>query len=96
MKAEDHSVGPVFQTGFVTDAMISAIKDLNKNVLVIDRGSYLRVSVSNECIVTRKLVEEKIGRPIDLKKEIEHNMVSFEGKLSINEDYVKWSYDVKS
>jgi len=38
-------VGPVLQTGTVSNAIVAAIKDLNQDVLVLDRGAYLRVLV---------------------------------------------------
>jgi hypothetical protein len=36
-------VGPVLQAGAVADAMIAAIKQLNAEAVVVDRGAYRRV-----------------------------------------------------
>ena len=38
----DH-VGPVLQAGALTNAIVAAIRDLNSEVIVLDRGAYLRV-----------------------------------------------------
>ena len=35
-------VGPVLQAGTVADEIIAAIKDLNQDVMVVDRGAYIR------------------------------------------------------
>jgi hypothetical protein len=40
----DH-VGPVLQVGVLSEAIVAAIRDLNSDVEVIDRGGYLRVLV---------------------------------------------------
>jgi hypothetical protein len=38
-------VGPVLQSGELGNAIVAAIRDLNSDVLVTDRGAYLRVLV---------------------------------------------------
>ena len=38
-------VGPVLQSGPVANAIIAAIKDLNQEVMVVDRGAHVRVLV---------------------------------------------------
>ncbi len=53
----DH-VGPVLQAGTIGSAVVAAIRDLNQDVLVMDRGAYLRVLVPGRCIVTREAIEE--------------------------------------
>jgi MmoB/DmpM family len=45
-------VGPVLQSGSVANAIVAAIKDLNQDVLVVDRGAYVRVLVPHCCVVT--------------------------------------------
>jgi hypothetical protein len=56
-------VGPVLQSGSVANAIVAAIKDLNQDVLVVDRGAYVRVLVPQCCIVTRSAIEKHLGRP---------------------------------
>src|SRR2546428_649646 len=57
----DH-VGPVLQAGTIGSAVVAAIRDLNQDVLVMDRGAYLRVLVPGRCVVTREAIEEHLGR----------------------------------
>jgi len=46
----DH-VGPVLQSGVLGSAIVSAIRDLNRDLLVLDRGAYFRVLVHQRCVV---------------------------------------------
>ena len=46
----DH-VGPVLQSGVLGSAIVSAIRDLNRDVLVLYRGAYFRVLVHQRCVV---------------------------------------------
>ena len=57
-------VGPVLQAGPVADAVIAAIRELNADVEVVDRGVYLRVLVPRRCRVTRAALERHRGRAL--------------------------------
>jgi hypothetical protein len=46
-------VGPVLQSGTVANAIVAAITELNEDVMVLDRGAYVRVLVPRCCVVTR-------------------------------------------
>ena len=87
----DNLVGPVLQASVATDAVISAIRELNGVVQVADRGSYLRVSVPGCCVVTRRAIEAQLGQPFRLPGDLELIMPSFKGKLSMTEDEVRWT-----
>src|SRR6202051_272079 len=63
-------VGPVLQSGTVANAIVAAIKDLNQDVLVVDRGAYVRVLVPKRCFVTRSAIEKHLGRPFRLPGDI--------------------------
>jgi hypothetical protein len=43
-------VGPVLQADAVSDAIVAAIKDLNQDALVVDRGAYLRILVPTSAL----------------------------------------------
>ena len=47
LEAIHDRVRPVLQSGSVANAIVAAIKDLNQDVLVVDRGAYVRVLVLN-------------------------------------------------
>lgn len=87
----DH-VGPVLQSGPVANAIIAAIKDLNQDVMVVDRGAYLRVLVPRCCVVTRSAIEAHLGRPFRFPGELETVMSAFKGSLQLNQDHAAWRF----
>lgn len=89
-------VGPVLQSGTVANAIIAAIKDLNQNVLVVDRGAYVRVLVSRSCVVTRSAIEKHLGRPLRFPGELETVMSAFKGSLQLTQDDAEWRFRADS
>jgi hypothetical protein len=85
-------VGPVLQSGTVANAIVAAIKDLNQDVLVVDRGAYVRVLVSQRCVVTRAAIEKHLGRPFRFPGELETVMSAFKGSLEMNQDGAAWQF----
>ncbi len=63
------------------------------DVVVLDRGSYLRVLVPGRCRMTREAVERALGRPFRLPGDLERVMPSFKGRLVVGDDEVVWSFD---
>jgi hypothetical protein len=84
-------VGPVLAKGQRADAVVAAIRAENSNVEVLDRGSYLRVSVAGRCRLTRTAVEEILGEPFELPADLEAIMPSFAGKISIDDAEAIWT-----
>ena len=85
-------VGPVLQSGPIANAIIAAIKDLNQDVLVVDRGAYLRVLVPRRCVVTRTAIEKHLGRPFRFPGELETVMSAFKGSLQLNQNDAAWQF----
>jgi MmoB/DmpM family len=85
-------VGPVLQSGPVANAIIAAIKDLNQDVIVVDRGAYVRVLVARCCVVTRSAIEKHLGRPFRFPGELEMVMSAFKGSLQLNQDDAAWRF----
>ena len=83
-------VGPVLEAGEVADAIVAAIREANPGASVQDRGSYVRVSVSERCVLERGAVERILGRPFRLPGDLEQLMPAFSGKISFSEDLVVW------
>jgi len=83
-------VGPVLLSGPVANAIIAAIKDLNQDVIVVDRGAYMRVLVPQCCVVTRSAIEMHLGRPFRFPGELETVMSAFKGSLQLNQDDAAW------
>jgi toluene monooxygenase system protein D len=85
----DH-VGPVLQAGALTEAIIAAIRDLNNDVVVVDRGAYLRVLTPRRCIVTRAGIEKHLGRSVRFPGELETVMSAFKGAIKLTQDEAVW------
>jgi toluene monooxygenase system protein D len=85
-------VGPVLQSGPVAHAIIAAIKDLNQDVMVVDRGAYVRVLVPRCCVVTRSAIETHLGRSFRFPGELEIVMSGFKGSLQLNQNDAAWRF----
>jgi toluene monooxygenase system protein D len=85
-------VGPVLQSGAIATAIIAAIKDLNRDVMVVDRGAYVRVLVPRCCVVTRSAIEKHLGRSFRFPGELETVMSAFKGSLELNQDNAAWRF----
>ena len=84
------SVGPVLEASELGLAVLAAIRSLNAQVLVQDRGAYLRVSSPRRCVVTRRAIEHELGRPVRLPGDLELAMPSFKGRLRIDAEGAVW------
>jgi toluene monooxygenase system protein D len=87
----DH-VGPVLQAGALADAIVAAIRDLNGEVIVVDRGAYLRILAPQRCTVTRVGIEKHLGRPVRFPGELETVMASFKGVIRLTQDEAVWQF----
>src|SRR5246127_802559 len=85
-------VGPVLQAGPIASAIIAAIEDLNEDVMVVDRGAYVRVLVPQSCVVTRSAIEKHLGRPFRFPGELETVMSAFKGSLQLNQEDAAWRF----
>ena len=85
------TVGPVIQSGEVARAVVAAVEGDNagRAVNVVDRGSYVRVEVEGECVITRASVERELGRPFKLH-ELEVNMPSFAGRIDTSTEVIRF------
>lgn len=87
------SVGPVVLASEMGRALVAAIQGENANVEVQDRGSYLRVVARGRCAVTRRAVEQALGRPFRLPSDLELIMPAFSGSFSVTEDGAAWTLE---
>jgi hypothetical protein len=85
-------VGPVLQSGAIATAIIAAIKDLNQDVMIVDRGAYVRVLVPRCCVVTRSAIEKHLGRSFRFPGELETVMSAFKGSLELNQNNAAWRF----
>lgn len=87
------SVGPVLTTGTIANAIVAAIEERNRDVRVVDRGSYVRVLSRYRCELCRTDVERHLGRPIRFPSELEMVMTSFTGSFNITDDLAVWAQE---
>lgn len=85
-------VGPVFDAGKTAEALIVAIREVNANVTVVDRGSYVRVLVPGCCVLTRAAAERALGAPFRFPADLEIVMPSFRGALTIRPEEAVWAW----
>ncbi len=88
-RTRDH-VGPVLRAGPATDAVIAAIRELNADVEIVDRGAYFRLLVPWRCTVTRAAIERHARATFELPSDLEAIMPSFKGTLSMTTLEVTW------
>ena len=86
----DDDVGPVLQAGPLGAAIVEAIRALNAEARVLDRGAYLRVLCRGRCVVTRAAIEERTGAPFRLPADLELVMSSFKGRFAVSDDEARW------
>jgi toluene monooxygenase system protein D len=84
------AVGPVLEASDSGRAVVEAIRHLNADVTVVDRGGYLRVLVPRRCVVTRQAIELALGQKFELPLDLEPLMPSFKGRISIDRECVEW------
>jgi hypothetical protein len=85
----DH-VGPVLEASEPGRAVLTAILRLNQHVEVLDRGAYLRVLALGSCVVTRRAIEEALGKPFVFPGDLEAVMPAFKGFMRMNDEQVEW------
>ncbi len=86
-----NSVGPVLRMSDDLDAIIAAIVEDNpgKQISVIDRGAYTRVSGDGELRVTRASIERNLGRDFQMR-QLEGLMSAFAGRIDMTSEEVWW------
>jgi hypothetical protein len=87
-------VGPILRVGEVADAAIDAIADDNpgKQVVVVDRGDYMRINTLHECRLTRASLEKHLGREYSLVR-LEIEMPSFAGRIRTSDSEYVWFHN---
>lgn len=83
-------VGPVLEASESGRAVVAAIRELNEQVEVVDRGAYLRVLVPGRCVVTRRAIEQALGREFHLPTDLEALMPAFKGFLQMDDERIEW------
>jgi hypothetical protein len=83
--------GPVLSAEPEAAAVLAALRELNEDLRVVDRGTYLRVTAPGRCVLTAASVTRHLGRPFLLPGSLEKMMPSFTGVLTIANDTATWT-----
>src|SRR4051812_9101280 len=70
----EHGVGPVLARGALCDAVLRALEELNRGIVCVDRGAYVRVYVPFRCVLERTAVERHSGQSFRLPGDLESIM----------------------
>lgn len=89
--AADSGVGPVLTPGVTADAIVAAVEDAHPEVVVDDRGAYIRIRVPGRCTVDRADIESRLRRRFELPADLEAVMPAFRGRISISDDRAEWT-----
>lgn len=87
--------GPVLRAGPTADQIVQAIKELNEDVQILERGSYVRVGAQKKCLLTKEKLDNLSGFAIQFPLDLEKVMVSFQGRLFIDESKAIWISDAE-
>lgn len=84
-------VGPVLKAGPLSEAVVAAIRKTHPHAQVVDRGSYIRVGVPHQCLLDKAALETAWGRVVEYPQDLEHIMVSFQGRMNFRDTSVEWT-----
>nr|2BF3_A Chain A, TOLUENE-4-MONOOXYGENASE SYSTEM PROTEIN D [Pseudomonas mendocina] len=89
-----NNVGPIIRAGDLVEPVIETaeIDNPGKEITVEDRRAYVRIAAEGELILTRKTLEEQLGRPFNMQ-ELEINLASFAGQIQADEDQIRFYFD---
>lgn len=83
-------VGPVLQAGALANEIVAAIQATNFDVVVVNRGGYIRVHARGRCQLSRASMERITSRPFQMPGDLETVMSSFKGKFRVSSEAAIW------
>jgi toluene monooxygenase system protein D len=90
MDQDRRGVGPVLQATPFAEAVVTAIREENDDVVVQHEGAYLRVLVPCVCRLSRSAVQAVTGEDFQLPGDLEVIMSSFTGRMQITDHAAVW------
>ena len=77
--------GPVFRGGEIANAALEAIREdnPNKEIVVADHGTYMRVEAQGGLVIRRKTVD---------LQEVQSNLSSFSGQIETRDSEIRWYF----
>ena len=83
-------VGPILSNNFTVSAIIKALQELNPDIQITSKGSYIMALAPERCVLSRYVVEKYLGRQFNLPHDLDVNMSSFSGKYYLLRDEAFW------
>ncbi len=83
--------GPLIRGGDIARAVAEAAKIDNpdKEIIVEDRGAYMRIEADGGLIIRQDTVSEFLGRRFEIR-DLEVNLSGFSGFIDTQDDYVRF------
>jgi toluene monooxygenase system protein D len=77
--------------GEIAEAVTTAAREDNpdKEIVVDEHTSYIRVQAENECIIRRATIEKALGRSFQMQ-ELELSMSSFSGQIETSTTFMRF------
>lgn len=90
----NNRVGPVLTGGPVAKAVAEAVEIDNpdKEILIEDRGAYVRIECDGEMIIRQESISDVLGRDFEIQ-ELEIYLGSFSGCIESHDDYVRFYFE---
>lgn len=91
---KQNKVGPILNGGDVAQAAIDAAEwdNPDKDIIVDDKGAYVRISAEGELILTRASMEEALGRHFEMR-EIEIHLGSMAGQIEVTPEQIRFYFE---
>jgi toluene monooxygenase system protein D len=87
-----HPVGPILRMCDEVELVVEAIRDDNpdREVEVIDRGSYVRVQADGYLLVTEASLKNHLGEGYEIRS-LEGMLSAFAGRINTSSDHIEWT-----
>jgi hypothetical protein len=91
MDHDRRKVGPVLLATPFAEAVVSAIREENDDVVVRHEAAYLRVLVPEVCSLSSSTLRSIVGVDVRFPGDLEAIMPSFSGRMEITDHSAVWS-----
>ncbi|HVZ37092.1 MAG TPA: MmoB/DmpM family protein [Polyangiaceae bacterium] len=93
----EDAVGPILCMSDGVDLVVQAILDDNpdREVEVVDRGSYVRVQARGSLRLTRASLQRQLGSSFQMR-QFEAMLSSFAGRIQTATDEITWTLSIEA
>ncbi|SNR35881.1 MmoB/DmpM family protein [Actinomadura mexicana] len=85
--------GPLLRGGDMSVVAVEAIERDNpeKEILVDDHRTYVRVEAEGGLVIRRRTMEELLGRAFSMQ-ELEISLTGYSGQIETHDEYMRWYF----